>query len=413
MSYKKQTQQGTVSTRVTRQSKASVSAVADSDITEMETDIGNQILSAVEGLGGQLQSTQSALLQSLSEQVNAQRHELTLLQEKVREVDDLKKENESLKFRQSMYESRVERLERTVHEQKEEILDLKCRSMRDNLVFTKIKEKENEKPLDCKDVLFNFLEKEMKIKDAKKVIKNDRVHRMGAKRTGRNAQSRPIVAKFNPYGCKETVLQHAKNLAKKDFGVSEQFPPEIDERRKGLKRRIWEVKEAEKDKDEDDKSKIKLIKDKLFINNELHVDCKRERMVFSEDDVIVSKHIDMVHTESLVDQGSTFQGHAAEITEASQSKAVLLKAFENKCVASAEHNIYAYRVETPSGSIRKYSEDDGEHNAGYKLLKLLQEKELTNVMVVCTRWFGGKHLGKDRFDHIQTVATDALDKLGM
>ena len=81
--------------------------------------------------------------------------------------------------------------------------------------------------------------------------------------------------------------------------------------------------------------------------------------------------------------------------------------------ASAEHNIYAYRVETPSGSIREYSEDDGEHNAGYKLLKLLRDKDLTNVMVVCTRWFGGKHLGKDRFDHIETVAADALDKLGM
>ena len=52
----------------------------------------------------------------------------------------------------------------------------------------------------------------MKIKDAIKVIKCDRVHRMGAKRNGRNAQPRPIVAKFNPYGCKETVLQNVSKL---------------------------------------------------------------------------------------------------------------------------------------------------------------------------------------------------------
>ncbi len=365
---------GTVSDRVTRQTKASLSVEPDpepSDNSNMDNNIGQQILSAVEGLGGQLKGTQSALLQSLSEQLNVQQFELSKLQDKVREVDDLKKENEALKFRQSMYESRVERLERTVTKQKEEILDLKCRSMRDNLVFTKIKEKPSEKPQDCKDVLYAFLEKEMKIENAKTVIKCDRVHRMGAKRDG-NAQSRPIVAKFNPYGCKETVLQHAKNLANKDYGVSEQFPQEIEERRKGLKRRIWEVKDSEKDKDEQDKSKIKLIKDKLFINNELHVDCKRERMVFTEDDVNDSKQIELVHSESLVDQGSTFQGHAAEITEPSQSKAVLLKAFQNKCVASATHNIYAYRVATNNGTIREYSEDDGEHNAGN--LYFIQQK---------------------------------------
>ncbi len=52
----------------------------------------------------------------------------------------LKEDNKSLKYRQSTSESRIQRLEKTVSKQKEEIIDLKSRSMRDNVVFYQIPE---------------------------------------------------------------------------------------------------------------------------------------------------------------------------------------------------------------------------------------------------------------------------------
>ena len=34
---------------------------------------------------------------------------------------------------------------------------------------------------------------------------------------------------------------------------------------------------------------------------------------------------------------------------------------------------------------------------------------MTNVLVIVSRWFGGTHLGADRFKHIGQVARDALE----
>ena len=56
----------------------------------------------------------------------------------------------------------------------------------------------------------------------------------------------------------------------------------------------------------------------------------------------------------------------------------------------AKHNCYAYVV----GNVEKCS-DDGEPSgtAGAQLLDLLKNKELTNVVVIVTRYFGGILLG--------------------
>lgn len=71
------------------------------------------------------------------------------------------------------------------------------------------------------------------------------------------------------------------------------------------------------------------------------------------------------------------------------------------------------------------NDDDGETAAGGRLAHLLQilvgsltnplswqsnvQKELDSVLVVVTRYFGGIHLGPDRFKHINNAARNALD----
>ena len=72
--------------------------------------------------------------------------------------------------------------------------------------------------------------------------------------------------------------------------------------------------------------------------------------------------------------------------------------------------MYACRYSTGSTITESYS-DDGEHGAGIKLLKLLRDKNCTDVMVMCTRWFGGVHIGPTRFDYITDCAKSALDDL--
>ena len=57
----------------------------------------------------------------------------------------------------------------------------------------------------------------------------------------------------------------------------------------------------------------------------------------------------------------------------------------------------------------KDNDDDGETAAGGRLAHLLQILEVPNVLVVVTRYFGGIHLGPDRFKHINQAARAALE----
>lgn len=60
----------------------------------------------------------------------------------------------------------------------------------------------------------------------------------------------------------------------------------------------------------------------------------------------------------------------------------------------ARHHCYAYSIMTETGRINRMS-DDGEPNgtAGMPMLNILLKQEMTNVLVVVTRYFGGILLG--------------------
>jgi putative IMPACT (imprinted ancient) family translation regulator len=97
----------------------------------------------------------------------------------------------------------------------------------------------------------------------------------------------------------------------------------------------------------------------------------------------------------------------------------------DKKVASATHNISAWRIRqqkkptskdnnnnTPGEMIIQDCDDDGETAAGGRLLHLMQLMDVWDVVVVVTRWYGGIHLGPDRFRIINAVGRDALVRGG-
>lgn len=144
------------------------------------------------------------------------------------------------------------------------IIDLQCRSMRDNLIFTGIREMEvpwgdPEAREDVEATLRNFLASEMHIRYE---IPFHRVHRLGIyNRATAEENPRPIIAKFEKFKDREFVRSEApKTLKDKHFGVREQFPKIIEEKRKLL---YPEAKIARRDKS----NKVRLIRDKLYINN--------------------------------------------------------------------------------------------------------------------------------------------------
>ena len=61
---------------------------------------------------------------------------------------------------------------------------------------------------------------------------------------------------------------------------------------------------------------------------------------------------------------------------------------------------------------RHCAEAAGEAGAGAVILKMLERAELRDHVVVVTRWYGGVHLGGDRFAHVVTCVRAYLDALG-
>ena len=79
----------------------------------------------------------------------------------------------------------------------------------------------------------------------------------------------------------------------------------------------------------------------------------------------------------------------------------------------ARHNCYAFSIYTKDGIINRFS-DDGEPSgtAGAPMLNILNSKNLTNVLVVVTRYFGGILLGTGGLVRCYTGATqEALNSI--
>ncbi|KAG7228739.1 hypothetical protein INR49_008517 [Caranx melampygus] len=107
------------------------------------------------------------------------------------------------------------------------------------------------------------------------------------------------------------------------------------------------------------------------------------------------------------------QPEEVNLTAEEEVKMVLEHLYENKKIASATHNIYAYRIYCEDKhSFLQDCEDDGETAAGGRLLHLLQILDVRNVMVVVSRWYGGILLGPDRFKHINNCARNILVEEG-
>ncbi|KAK2149690.1 hypothetical protein LSH36_442g03140 [Paralvinella palmiformis] len=117
------------------------------------------------------------------------------------------------------------------------------------------------------------------------------------------------------------------------------------------------------------------------------------------------------HGEIFKDRKSTFQAHLAKVTHPKQIDLVMESHLQNKKYAEATHNIQAYRIMTEkNGRPITYQgcHDDGEIHAGSRMLHLLQIIDATNVHVIVTRWYGGIHLGPDRFKHINNLTREIL-----
>jgi DNA repair ATPase RecN len=173
------------------------------------------------------------------------------------EVVDIKKEFEENKEVILEVQTKIQNLEETNRKLQDNIIDLKARSMRDNLLFFNISEDENE---NTTETIHDILENQMGFEDAKNRVKIDRSHRLGKPThpSIRRTKPRPIVAKFNFFQDREFIRKNARKLKGTRIGISEQFPEEIEAIRRNLYPEMKKAKFAAK--------RVRLTRDKLFID---------------------------------------------------------------------------------------------------------------------------------------------------
>lgn len=116
----------------------------------------------------------------------------------------------------------------------------------------------------------------------------------------------------------------------------------------------------------------------------------------------------MIILEDLLrDRGSRYAAATGPVGSRAEIDAFLAALRRRRRFAKATHHSWA-AILADGGPLKG---DDGEAGAGAVILKMLEREGLSDTIIVVTRWYGGVHLGGDRFAHIVTSTRAALAAL--
>jgi len=112
-------------------------------------------------------------------------------------------------------------------------------------------------------------------------------------------------------------------------------------------------------------------------------------------------------TGVISDRGSKYAVSGGPVQGRSGVDAFLKALKRDKKFAKATHNTWGVL----GGDGIPLKGDDGEGGAGMVIIRMLERAGLHDHIIVVTRWYGGKHLGGDRFRHVQDCVQAYLDDL--
>ncbi len=291
----------------------------------------------------------------------------------------------------------------------QEVLDLKTRSMRQNLLVHNVPESKGE---NVYTVTTTSIAQTIGIDMSNHPI--DVCHRMGPIPTRQN-RTRPIVVRFTNRRDTDTILQkfREKNKSKgksdsqnSDIRITPHYPEELQAKRRKLLDAAEGISKASP------AAACKTNLNAMTINNQLYKDPiprpSAKSVLTPDPDVQKAAHkLACVSSEQLSEKGSIFQANASRVSSFAETSLLYHKVCSQPVAASATHNILAYVL--PDGT--QGYQDDGEHGAGRFLSKWLARNNHTGIAVVVTRQYGGTHLGFRRFELSKDAAQSAIQKL--
>ncbi|XP_068749314.1 uncharacterized protein [Montipora capricornis] len=189
---------------------------------------------------------------------------LTAIEEKLTTILQLVPELEGYKCRLNNLEEENKKRLRVEHDELcRQHIKLESHSRRDTINFFGVKEKSHESNADTEEELRNFLRSKLKIPSSDEVqINFERVHRMNT-RVSDSKKQRPIIAKVSQYQDKNFIKSFIKNLPKSSkYGISDDYPKEIDE----IRKKLYSVLKAAKK----EKKSAYFNVDKLIIDDQIY-----------------------------------------------------------------------------------------------------------------------------------------------
>lgn len=202
-------------------------------------------------------------------------------------------------------------------------------------------------------------------------------------------------------------LKGKKNNKQRFYYLSEQLPEQLQEERRYAQFWIQDNKKKPKELQKD----MKIHKNKLRLDNRPYVKKvmppnAAEILKVDVEEMFQLKQVNLTYGDSHEIQESEFISYAAKVTKAEDVR----KAYRQLRIkySDATHIMSAFRLNPPNGPLNQESSDDGEFGGGRVLMKLLMENDIVNTAVFVVRYYGGKHIGADRFDIINRLGRKAL-----
>lgn len=317
----------------------------------------------------------------------------------------LKRELKEYRFQLKLVSNVVIRQDQQISVLNRKLNDAQQREMFSNIVITGIPESANENVLQK----FNhFVSDNLHIPE---LIPAHRAYRIG---TGDN---RPILVELrDPLNYKPkiyaqvTKLKGQRNAHGGGYFVSDHLPEEYNENR----RRQNELFAENKKKDPAKKVNMSIKRGRLLIDDqeyEKKIQPPKPRDILYPDEKLfdLADEIDMVKGYDQIHNKSRFIAYAAAIKDYKDVEAAYSKV--RMKFADATHVTCAYRIPgDETYNLQDYA-DDGEIGAGRTLLGTLKQEATLNVVVFLIRYYGGHHLGSQRFQVFRDAAKGALKAL--
>ena len=202
-------------------------------------------------------------------------------------------------------------------------------------------------------------------------------------------------------------LKGKKNARKCLFFISDDMTEQERETRSYYRDLICENGKL----DSDDRLQIKLRKGRIYANNQV---IKTDIRPPTPADILTmtDEELENVHQTKTYEVGehneenSDFYSYMMRVKSLDEVEAGLAKIKIKH--GDATHVVTAYRFENAKGPFHQGYFDDEELGAGRASLQVLKDKDTTNLAVYTARYYGGKNLGKRRFQIYASLAEKAV-----